>query len=74
VADKIDKFLGLLGAFLCAPLALTMPALIHLKLLAKTRQQMVIDIILVIISLFTLTFCTWQSLASWNNNEDDGDH
>jgi len=66
LADKIDKFLGLLGALLCAPLALTMPALIHLKLLAKTRLQIIIDIILVVISLITLTFCSWQSLANWN--------
>ena len=36
VADKIDKFLGLIGALLCAPLAMTIPAMIHLKILAKT--------------------------------------
>lgn len=34
--DELDKFFGLIGALLCAPLALTMPAAIHMKLLAKT--------------------------------------
>ena len=38
LASKIDKFLGLVGALLCAPLALTFPAMLHLKLLAKTRM------------------------------------
>ena len=36
LASKLDKFLSLLGAMLCAPLAFTMPTLIHLKLCAKT--------------------------------------
>ena len=66
LADKIDKFLGLMGAVLCAPLAITFPALVHLKLLAKTRSAKIIDIILVIISLFVFIFSTGQSLASWS--------
>ena len=36
--DQIDKFLGLLGALLCAPLALTIPTCLHLKIFAITRQ------------------------------------
>ena len=36
LASKLDKFLGLVGSMLCAPLALTFPALAHYKLLAKT--------------------------------------
>lgn len=35
--DKLDKFIGLLGALFCAPLALMTPTLCHLKVLAKTR-------------------------------------
>ena len=38
LADKIDKFLSLVGALLCAPLALTIPSLIHIKLLARTKK------------------------------------
>lgn len=37
LASKIDKFLGLMGALLCAPLALLFPALVHLNLIAKTK-------------------------------------
>ena len=36
LASKIDKFLGLMGAVLCAPLALTIPSLIDLKVRANT--------------------------------------
>ena len=37
VSKKIDKFLGLLGALLCAPLAMTLPAVVHLKACAKSK-------------------------------------
>jgi proton-coupled amino acid transporter len=36
LGESINKFLGLLGAMLCSPLALTIPACLHLKVLAKT--------------------------------------
>lgn len=36
LADVLDTFLGLLGAVLCAPLALMIPTFCHLKMCAKT--------------------------------------
>lgn len=39
LSDKIDKFLGLLGALCCAPLAILMPALLNLKVLSKTPKE-----------------------------------
>ena len=67
LASKIDKFLGLLGALLCAPLALFMPALLHLKLIAKTRSEKFIDFFILIISLAVLIFSTQQSIVTWND-------
>lgn len=67
LADKIDKFLGLLGAVLCAPLALTMPALIHLRLLAKTNRAKLFDVILVTISFGIFIFSTAQTISTWNS-------
>ena len=58
LANKIDKFLGLMGALLCAPLALMFPSLIHLKLLAETKQEKAFDIFLVVLSSFILVFST----------------
>lgn len=37
LSAKIDKFLGLLGALLCAPLAMTLPAVCHLKAIARSK-------------------------------------
>lgn len=58
LASKIDKFLGLLGALCCAPLALTLPATLHLVALAKTRSDKIFDVLLVIISIGILFFST----------------
>lgn len=65
LAEKLDKFLGLLGALFCAPLALTLPAILHFKALAKTRAQKIADIILIIISFAILVLCTTQSIITW---------
>ena len=65
IADKIDKFLGLVGALLCAPLAMTIPALVHLVLLAKTLKAKIIDIALIAGSFAALGFTTVQSLSTW---------
>jgi solute carrier family 36 (proton-coupled amino acid transporter) len=37
IGKKLDKCLSVLGALLCAPLAILFPALLHLKSLAKTN-------------------------------------
>lgn len=68
LADKIDKFLGLVGALLCAPLAMTIPALIHLILLAKTRREQIVDVLLVVGSFCVLGFSTIQTLQQWNGD------
>ena len=36
LSSILERFLSLLGALLCAPLAIAMPALIHLKVSAET--------------------------------------
>ena len=61
----MDKFLGLLGALLGSPLALTMPALIHLKLVAQTRLIKLFDWVLIIISIFTFALSTAMSASQW---------
>lgn len=39
LGDKISSFLGLLGAMLCTPLALTIPTCLHLKVLAYSKRN-----------------------------------
>ena len=65
VADKLDKFLGLVGALLCAPLSLTIPSLVHLILLAETPKAKCIDITLIIGSAAVLAFTTMQTIMAW---------
>ena len=66
LASRIDKFLGLLGALLCAPLALSLPALLHLKLIAKTRSEKFWDFMILLLSLAVLSSSTYQSIETWN--------
>ena len=69
LASKIDKFLALIGAFLCAPLAIFFPALLHYNLLAKTKGQKAVDMALIVISVAIFVFCSTQSILTWNSTE-----
>ena len=65
VADKLDKFFGLLGALLCAPVAFIVPAMIHYKVLAGNKREKAVDVILIGLSLVILVFCVSQALIFW---------
>lgn len=43
LGEKISDFLGLLGAMLCTPLALTIPTCLHLKVLAESKLSKCLD-------------------------------
>lgn len=58
VGKALDKVLGIIGALLCAPLAITLPSLLHLYTVAKTNREKIIDIILVVISIGILIMST----------------
>ncbi len=36
LGDKLDKFLSILGAISCTPIAFTIPAMFHYKIAAET--------------------------------------
>ena len=56
--DVLAKFFGLVGAICCAPIALTLPALCHLKLgLAKTKNEKIENICIIVLSLVIMIFC-----------------
>lgn len=65
LAKDMDRFLGLLGALLGSPMAMTFPALIHYKLVATTRWEKSIDIAIMVLSVFCLVFSTAMSLQAW---------
>ena len=51
LGEKVDKFLSILGALTCTPIAFTFPALFHLKACAKTRSEIVADWFIIVLSL-----------------------
>ena len=62
LAKDMDKFLGFFGALLGSPMAMTFPALIHYKLVATSSWEKVLDVLIMLLSLFTLIFSTLLSL------------
>ena len=63
--EKLDKFLSVLGALLCAPLAITYPALIHLRIVSVTTREKLTNLFLVALSALILILCTSQSISAW---------
>lgn len=69
IFDKISKFLGLLGAISCAPIAFTFPAMFHLGAVAETQGQKIIDWMIILFSLFVMVFVGIESILNWNSPE-----
>jgi proton-coupled amino acid transporter len=61
--DVLDKLIALIGAALCAPVAMIIPTLCHLILIAKTRREKMEDIVIIVISLVIMLFCLAQALG-----------
>ena len=70
LGDKLDKFLSILGAVSCTPIAFTFPALFHLKAVAKTPLEKGSDILLIVFSLVILVYCTLQGVLNWNHEDE----
>ncbi|KAJ1912930.1 hypothetical protein H4219_005415 [Mycoemilia scoparia] len=62
--DKLDKVVSLIGAFACVPLSFIYPAFLHLKGIASTRKQKLIDLTLICIGLSIMFAVTGQALKS----------
>lgn len=59
LSKRLDKFLSVLGALLCAPLAILYPSLIHLVSLSKTGADVLADVFLIVIALVIMVFSTY---------------
>lgn len=65
MADQLDKFLALLGALGCTPIAFTLPTLMHLKLCNPSKRMIMWDKIVIGVSFFILVFCSGYAAYSW---------
>lgn len=63
--DSLDSILSLIGAVFCAPLAMIFPTICHLKLIAKTKKEKMIDIAIIVFSLMVMVFCVLTTLLNF---------
>jgi len=62
LSDVLDLFIGLFGAICCGPVAMIIPTLCHLKLMAKTNREKIEDIIIVAFGSIVMVFCVMTIL------------
>ena len=67
LGQKLDKFLSILGALCCTPIAFIFPSLFHLKLCASTKVQKVKDVTIAVFGLFIMVYVTTTGVMDWNN-------
>jgi len=70
LGDKLDKFMSIVGALTCTPIAFTFPAMFHLKACAETTCEKIIDVALIIFSAVVIVYCTTQSVINFNIDEE----
>ena len=57
LSKVLDLFVGLIGALFCAPLGMIIPTLCHLKMLARTNQEKINDIAILVVSMVIMLLC-----------------
>mmetsp|Transcript_9904 Transcript_9904/g.11123 ORF Transcript_9904/g.11123 Transcript_9904/m.11123 type:complete len:228 (-) Transcript_9904:3-686(-) len=67
LVDTLDKLESINGAFACIPLAFLLPCLFHYKLIAETRNQKIVDLVIAGISFALQIVCTVVTFLYWND-------
>jgi len=62
LSEYLDRFLGLLGSLLCAPLAMIIPTYCHLKLVARSPKDKLVDLVIIALSCLIMVFCVVQTI------------
>ena len=58
LGNKLDKFIAIIGALTCTPIAFTIPSIVYYKICARSGHDRFLSITLFLISLLIMTFCT----------------
>ena len=61
--DSLDTIFALSGSLLGTTVVMAIPAFCHLKLLAKTQAQKTIDVLLIVVAILVMVFCTYRIIA-----------
>ena len=64
-AGDLDKFVSLVGSFACVPLVYVYPPLLHLKVVAKTRWQRVLDYVVCFFGVIGCAYTTVLTIRQW---------
>lgn len=64
-ADDLDRFVALIGSFACIPLVYVYPPLLHLKAVANTSTERVLDLLLVAFGTVMMAYTTYGTISSW---------
>ncbi|KAJ1978585.1 hypothetical protein H4R33_005936 [Dimargaris cristalligena] len=70
-ADKLDRFVALIGSFACIPLSFIYPSLFHLKAVARTRWRRITDILIAVFGAIIMVYVTYTTLESWVLDEPE---
>lgn len=64
-ANDLDKFVSLVGSFACVPLVYIYPPLLHLKVVAKTRWERVVDYTICTLGVVGCVYTTVLTIQQW---------
>ncbi|KAL9112392.1 MAG: hypothetical protein Q9227_003234 [Pyrenula ochraceoflavens] len=69
-ANDLDKFVALVGSFACVPLVYVYPPLLHVKAVAASHRQRIIDLALCGVGLVGCAYTTVLTVSSWIGGEE----
>lgn len=64
---QLQNFLAIIGALCCGPLAIVLPAAMHLKICYPNFLAKTLDVVLIIFGSFVTIFSTGIAVMSWHN-------
>jgi solute carrier family 36 (proton-coupled amino acid transporter) len=64
-AGDLDKFVSLVGSFACVPLVYVYPPMLHLKAVARTTRQRVIDYLIIVFGAVGCVYTTVLTVQQW---------
>ncbi|KAK0387256.1 hypothetical protein NLU13_5569 [Sarocladium strictum] len=64
-ASDLDKFVALIGSFACVPLVYIYPAYLHYRGAAETKQQKIVDVVLMVVGLVAMVYTTAVTVFQW---------
>lgn len=63
----LDEFLGLTGSILGIPIILIVPTVCHYNIVAETKREKTIDLVIIGFSCIVLCFCSYMNSATFIN-------